>query len=168
MTHLVAANFSEIAKIKAEHVPYKGASQGLNDLMGGHITMSSQTVSSTAAMMRGGTLTGLSVSAEERLPDWPDLPTFKEQGYPQLVASVWFGLAGPANMPPKLVNRINEEVIRGLKEPNTAARMRQDGLIVNPMTPKQYSQFIASENKVWRPVIDQVGLAVNRSKKTAK
>jgi tripartite-type tricarboxylate transporter receptor subunit TctC len=162
MGHLVAANFSEVAKIKTEHVPYKGASQALNDLVGGHIIWSSQTVSSTAAMMRGGTLTGLAVSTEERLPDWPDLPTFKEQGYPQLVASIWFGLAGPANMPPDLVKKINEEVIRGLKEPKTAERMRHDGLVTNAMTSEQYSKFIESEGKVWGPIVKQVGLAVDK------
>jgi tripartite-type tricarboxylate transporter receptor subunit TctC len=151
-----------VAKIKTEHVPYKGASQALNDLVGGHIIWSSQTVSSTAAMMRGGTLTGLAVSTEQRLPDWPDLPTFKEQGYPQLVASIWFGLAGPANMPPDLVKKINEEVIRGLKEPKTAARMRHDGLLTKAMTPEQYSKFIESEGKVWGPIVKQVGLAVDK------
>jgi tripartite-type tricarboxylate transporter receptor subunit TctC len=162
MGHLVAANFAEVAKIKTEHVPYKGASQALNDLVGGHIIWSSQTVSSTAAMMRSNTLTGLAVSTEQRLPDWPDLPTFKEQGYPELVASIWFGLAGPAKMPPDLVKKLNEEVTRGLQKPEVAARMRHDGLVINPMTPAQYSQFIAHESQVWGPIVKQVGLAVDK------
>ena len=94
MGHLVALNFTNMAGIKAEHVPYKGASQGLADLVGGHIVWSSQTVTSTAGYIRAKTLDGLAVSTAQRMPDWPDIPTFKEQGY-DLQASIWFGISGP-------------------------------------------------------------------------
>src|SRR5437870_20522 len=76
--HLVAEAFAREAGIKIEHVPYKGASQGLMDLVGGHIFFSAQTVSSTAAMVRGGSLTAIAHSHSSRLPDFPDVPTFKE------------------------------------------------------------------------------------------
>jgi tripartite-type tricarboxylate transporter receptor subunit TctC len=161
MGHLVAANFVNMAKIKAEHVPYKGASQALNDLVGGHIMWSSQTVSSTAGFLRSNTLTGLAVSTPERLPDWPDLPTFKEQGYP-LTASIWFTLSGPAGLPPEIVKKINDEVNRGMASPEIAKRARHDGLITHAMTPDQLRTFILEETKVWGPVVKQVGLAVKK------
>jgi tripartite-type tricarboxylate transporter receptor subunit TctC len=158
MGHLVAENFANIAGIKAEHIPYKGASQALNDLVGGHIVWSSQTLTSTAHLMRGNTLQGLAVSTEERLPDWPNLPTFKELGYPKATASIWFGLSGPAKLPPEIVRKVNEEINKGMRKPEVAARMREDGVVTKAMTPAEYRAFIEEETKVWGPIIKQVGL----------
>ncbi len=164
MGHLVALNFTNLAGIKAEHVPYKGASQGLADLVGGHIVWSSQTVTSTAGYIRAKTLDGLAVSTAQRMPDWPDIPTFKEQGY-DLQASIWFGISGPAAMPKSLVKKINEEILRGLAKPETAERMKRDGLIVDPMTPEQYAAFIDKETAIWGPVMKAAGLTVEKDKK---
>jgi tripartite-type tricarboxylate transporter receptor subunit TctC len=162
MGHLVGENFVRTAQIKSDHVPYKGASQALNDLVGGHIIWCSQTLTSSSAFLRAKTLNGLAVTTEQRLPDWPDIPTFKEQGYPSLVASIWFALAGPANLPPAIVKKLNEEVGKAMTKPDVAARMRRDGMITNPMDPDRFRQFIAAENKVWAPVVQQVGLAVKK------
>jgi tripartite-type tricarboxylate transporter receptor subunit TctC len=162
MGHLVGENFKIMAKIKSDHVPYKGASQALNDLVGGHIVWCSQTLSSSSAFLRAKTLNGLAVSTSERLPDWPDIPTFKEQGFPDLVASIWFALSGPAGLPPDMVKKVNEEILRGLAKPEVAARLRRDGMVPNPMTPEQFQQLIAQEKKVWSPVVEQVGLAVKK------
>lgn len=162
MGHLVAENFVNVAKIKAEHIPYKGASQALNDLVGGHIVWSSQTLTSTAHLMRGNSLQGLALSTDQRLPDWPDLPTFKEQGYPELVASIWFGLSGPAKLPPAIVKKVNEEINKGMREPKIAARMREDGVVTHAMTPEEYRAFIEKETRVWGPIVKQVGLAAEK------
>jgi tripartite-type tricarboxylate transporter receptor subunit TctC len=162
MGHLVGANFVNLAKIKGDHVPYKGASQALNDLAGGHIIWCSQTLTSSAGLLRNGTLKGLAVTTAERLPDWPDIPTFKEQGYPDLVSSIWFALSGPAKLPPDIVKKVNAEVNAAMTKSDVAARMRRDGMITNPMSPEQFQQFIASEKKVWAPVVQQVGLAVKK------
>jgi tripartite-type tricarboxylate transporter receptor subunit TctC len=162
MGHLVGANFVNMSKIKSDHVPYKGASQALSDLVGGHIIWCSQTLTSSSSFLRAKTLNGLALSTTERLPDWPDIPTFKEQGYPDLVASIWFALSGPAKLPPAIVKKVNEEIIRGLKKPETATRMRRDGMVTNFMTPDQFRAFIEQEKKVWTPVVQQVGLAVKK------
>jgi tripartite-type tricarboxylate transporter receptor subunit TctC len=162
MGHLVGANFVELAKIKGEHIPYKGASQALNDLVGGHIVWCSQTLSSTAALLRNKTLTGLAVTTTERLADWPDIPTFKELGFPKLVSSIWFSLSGPAHLPPAIVKKVNEEIVRGLSKPEVVARMRRDGLVQHNMTPQQFEQFIKEEKEAWTPVVKQVGLAVKK------
>ena len=162
MGHLVGENFKNMAKIKSDHVPYKGASQALNDLVGGHIIWCSQTLTSSAAFLRAKTLNGLAVSTVERLPDWPDIPTFKEQGYPDLVASIWFALSGPARLPADMVKKMNEGINQAMTKPEVAARMRRDGMITNPMSPEQFQQFISNEKKIWSPVVEQVGLAVKK------
>jgi tripartite-type tricarboxylate transporter receptor subunit TctC len=161
MGHLVGENFVSMSKIKSSHVPYKGASQALADLVGGHIVWCSQTLTSTSSFLRAGTLNGLAVTSDKRLPDWPDIPTFKEQGY-DLTASIWFALSGPAKLPPAILKRMNEEVNKAMSSHEVAARMRRDGMITNPMSPEQFQQFIASEKKFWSPVVQQVGLAAEK------
>jgi tripartite-type tricarboxylate transporter receptor subunit TctC len=162
MGHLVGENFVSMSKIKSDHVPYKGASQALNDLAGGHIIWCSQTLSSSSGLLRNKTINGLAVSTSARLPDWPDIPTFKEQGFPDLVASIWFALSGPANLPPAMVKKLNEEIRRGMAKPEVAARLRRDGMVSQDLTPDQFRQFIIDEKKVWGPVVQQVGLAVKK------
>ena len=84
---LVAELFGQLANVKLEHVPYKGASQGIADLIGGHIDFASQTVSSASGFIRAGTLVPLGHSADQRLADYPNVATFKELGYPDLVST---------------------------------------------------------------------------------
>jgi tripartite-type tricarboxylate transporter receptor subunit TctC len=155
--HLVAETFSQLTGIKIEHVPYKGASQGLTDLAGGHISFGAQTVSSTAALVRGGTLIALAHSAKERLADFPDVPTLKELGY-DVVATTWFSLSGPAGLPNDIVQKVNHEMVRGIAKPEIQARLRLDGLVSEPMSVDELKTFIASELARWKPAIERAGL----------
>jgi tripartite-type tricarboxylate transporter receptor subunit TctC len=156
--HLVAETFAQLAGIKIEHVPYKGASQGLTDLAGGHIAFAAQTVSSTAALMRGGTLVGLAQTGKERFPDFPDLPTFKELGY-DVIATTWFSISGPAGLPNDIVQKVNREIVRGLAKPDVQQRLRSDGLVTEPMTVDELKKFIESELARWKGPIERAGLA---------
>jgi tripartite-type tricarboxylate transporter receptor subunit TctC len=155
---LGAELFAQQAGIKIEHIPYKGASQGLMDLVAGHIVFSSQTVASSSGLMRGGKLLALAHTGDRRLPDYPDIPTVKELGYPDLVSTTWFALSGPAKLPKEIVDKINREVIRGMAKPEVAQRMRQDGLLTEAMSPEQLKAYIEAEMVRWRPVIEKVGL----------
>jgi tripartite-type tricarboxylate transporter receptor subunit TctC len=105
MGQLFAESFAQRAGIAIEHVPYKGASQGLLDLVGGHIAFASQTLTSTFGEISGGTLTAIAQTSDRRLPDFPDLPTFMEQGYPDMVSTTWFSLSGPAGLPADIVKK---------------------------------------------------------------
>jgi tripartite-type tricarboxylate transporter receptor subunit TctC len=155
--HLVAETFAQQAGIKIEHVPYKGASQGLMDLVGGHIAFSAQTVSSTAAQVRGGALVALAHTARERLPDFPDVPTLKELGY-DIVGTTWFSLSGPAGLPNDIVQKVNREMVRGLSKPEMQQRLRADGLVSEPMSVDELRKFIESELARWKPAIERAGL----------
>jgi tripartite-type tricarboxylate transporter receptor subunit TctC len=154
---LVAEDFARKAGVKIEHVPYKGASQGLTDLAGGHIMFSAQTVSSTAALVRGGQLLAVAHSGATRMPDFPDVPTLKESGY-DVVATTWFSISGPANLPKDITEKVNREIARAVSNPEAQARLRRDGLIANIMSPEELSKYIDAETARWRPVLDQLGL----------
>ena len=154
---LVAEAFAKVAGIKIEHVPYKGASQGIMDLVAGHIVFSAQTVSSTASQVRGGALAAVAHSGKERFPDFPDVPTFKEQGY-DVVATTWFSISGPANLPKDITDKMNREIIRAVSKPDVQARLRQDGLIAEIMSIDQLREHILAESARWKPVLEQLGL----------
>jgi tripartite-type tricarboxylate transporter receptor subunit TctC len=154
---LVAEDFARKAGIRIEHVPYKGASQGLTDLAGGHIVFSAQTLSSTAALVRGGQLRAIAHSHSSRLPDFPEVPTLKESGY-DVIATTWFSISGPANLPKDVTEKVNREIARAVSNPEAQARLRRDGLIAEIMSVDELSKYIDAETARWRPVLDQLGL----------
>jgi tripartite-type tricarboxylate transporter receptor subunit TctC len=155
--HLLGESFAQKAGIKVEHVPYKGASQGIMDLVAGHIFFSAQTVSSTAAQVRGGALNAIVHSHASRLSDFPDVPTFKEMGI-DLVATTWFSISGPANLPPDIVTKMNREIVNAVSKPEVQARLRKDGLVSEAMSVDELRRHIEAETARWRPVIEQAGL----------
>jgi tripartite-type tricarboxylate transporter receptor subunit TctC len=158
MGHLFTEYFAQQAGIKVEHVPYKGAAQGLLDLVGGHIVFAAQTVGSTAGQIRGGGLTAIAQTADRRLADFPDVPTFKELGYPDLVSTTWFSLSGPAGLPDDIVQKVNREINKIMAKPETEARMRQEGMLTLPLSTAEFRQLIAAETTRWKPVIERAGL----------
>ena len=155
--HLVGESFAQKAGIKVEHVPYKGASQGIMDLVAGHIFFSAQTVSSTAAQVRGGALNAIVHSHASRLPDFPDVPTFKENGI-DLVATTWFTISGPAKLPADIVEKMNREIIRAVSKPEVQQRLRHDGLVSETMSVAELKAYIDAETARWKPVLEQAGL----------
>jgi tripartite-type tricarboxylate transporter receptor subunit TctC len=158
MGHLFAESFAHKAGIKVEHVPYKGASQGMMDLVGGHIGFAAQTVTSTAALLRGGQVVGLVHTAADRMAAYPDLPTFKELGFTDQVSTTWFSLSGPAGLPPAIVATVNREIGRAMSKPETRERLHQDGMVTEPMTPAEFRAFIAAETARWKPVAERANL----------
>jgi tripartite-type tricarboxylate transporter receptor subunit TctC len=159
--HLFGELLANKVGVKFEHVPYKGASQGLTDLAGGHIFFAVQTVSSAAALVRGGTLRAIAHTGKARLPDFPDIPTFKESGY-DLMATLWFSISGPAGLPDDIVRKVNAEINRAVQTPEAQARLRRDGLIADPMSVEEFNKFIDAEFATWKPALELSGLLGKR------
>lgn len=158
MGQLVAELFASKAGVKFELIPYKGASQGLADLAGGHIAFSSQTVSSTAAMLKAGTLIGLAETGKARMADFPAIPTFAELGYADVASSVWFSLSGPAGLPADIVAKVNRAIVAGMTAPAAQERLRQLGVLPDGMSVDEFNDFVAAETARWKPVIERLGL----------
>jgi tripartite-type tricarboxylate transporter receptor subunit TctC len=156
--HLFGELLAQKLDLKFEHVPYKGASQGLMDLVGGHIMFSAQTVTSTAGQMRGGTLRGLAVTSKERIKDFPDLATFTELGYPEFQSSIWFTLSAPAGLPQDIADKVNREVSKSMTSAAVNQKMLEQGMITEAMTQAELKVLIDSEHVRWKPVLDKAGL----------
>jgi len=97
------------------------------------------------------------LSSAARLPDYPDIPTFAESGYPDIVATVWFSLSGPAGMPPELVRQLNEEVRRALELTEIRERLRHEGIAPNRLDAKEFGAFVADELRRWAPIVRASG-----------
>jgi tripartite-type tricarboxylate transporter receptor subunit TctC len=154
---LVAELFKQRAGIRMVHVPYKGAAGAVTDLMAGHIPVISTTLTTAATQIRAGRARGLAISAPSRLPDFPDLPTYAEMGYPDLVATVWFSLSGPAGMPGDIVNRLNAGINRALEQPEVRERLKPEGIVPSPMSAREFTAFVAEELARWAPVVRASG-----------
>ena len=155
--HLVAELFKRVAGIEMQHVPYKGASAAVTDLIAGHLPAVSTTLSTAAGQIRGGRARALAISAAARLPEYPDVPTFAEAGYPDLVATVWFSLSGPAGMPPRVVERLNAEVRRALELSDVKEKLRHEGISPNRLDAKEVAAYFADELRRWAPIVRASG-----------
>ncbi len=151
--HLMAEMFRQVAKLDLAHVPYKGASPAIVDLMAGNLQSSSTTLTTASSQIHGGKIRAIALSSARRLPDYPDVPTFVESGYPGLVAAVWFSLSGPAGLPADIVQRLNLEVRRALASADIRARLRMEGTEVNDLDAAQFTEFMRSEIARWTPIV---------------
>ena len=154
---LVAELFKQRAGIDLQHVPYKGASGAVTDLIAGHIPAVSTTLTTAASQIRAGRARGLAVSAASRLPDFPDIPTYAEMGYPDLVATVWFSLSGPPGLPAEIVEKLNAEVNRALALSDVRERLKPEGIVPSPMSAKDFGAFVAEELRRWGPIVKASG-----------
>jgi len=155
--HLIAEQFKQVAGIEITHVPYKGASLAVADLIAGHVPVTSTTLPTAATQIKAGRARALAVSSAKRVPDFPEVPTFAELGYPELTASIWFSLSGPAGIAPEIVSRLNAEVRRALRAPDVRERLRPEGIEPGDLDPRQFAAFVASELKRWGPIVRASG-----------
>jgi len=155
--HLIAEQLKQVAAIEMTHVPYKGASLAVADLIAGHVPVTSTTLTTAASQIKAGRARALAVSSAKRVPEFPEVPTFAELGYPELTASIWFSLSGPAGIAPEIVNRLNAEVRRVLQLPDVRERLRLEGIEPGDLDPRQFAEFVASELKRWGPIVRASG-----------
>lgn len=154
---MVTQSFGQIAGLKFQVIPYKGAAQSQLDLVAGNIDFATPTVTSASPQLQGGTVVALAQTGSERLPDYPNVPTFKELGY-DLVATNWFGLAGPAGLPDDIVQKVNRAINAGMAQPDNQTRVLKEGMIIDPMDAPAYKAFVAHEAERWKPVILKAGI----------
>ena len=154
---LVAELFKREAGIEVLHVPYKGAAAAVTDLMGGQITAVSTTLSTASGQIKAGRARALALSSAQRLPDYPDIPTFVEQGYPNIIGTVWFSLSGPAGMSQEIVDKLNAEVRRALELSDVRDKLRHEGIVPNRLDAKEFTAFVTDELHRWGPTVRASG-----------
>jgi tripartite-type tricarboxylate transporter receptor subunit TctC len=154
--HLVPELLARKENLKFAHLTYKGAGQAMTDLVAGHVKMGSVTWSSALGQIRAGTVMPLAVSSARPMPEFPDVPTMKALGYPDLVATTWFGFSGPAGVPKEIVSRLNAEIVNALGAPAIRQRLEAEGIETEKMSADEFTSFVASEIAKWTPVAKSV------------
>jgi tripartite-type tricarboxylate transporter receptor subunit TctC len=143
------------AGIQTIHVPYRGSGPMMNDVSAGAVDAMITTLVEAG---RNERFRLLAVTAATRVEGWPEVPTFVELGHPDLVASTWFGLSGPAGLPAPVVERLNAEVLAALASPEVAPRLVETGATPRRMTAPDYTAFIAAEIRRWAAVVQAAGI----------
>jgi tripartite-type tricarboxylate transporter receptor subunit TctC len=155
--HLSGVMLNVMAGVQTTHVPYKGA-VALNDLLAGdQVQFMFATIPSVIQFVRTGKLRALAVSTLTRSAAAPDVPTVAESGYPEFEASSWFGLLGPADMPRDIVNKLNGEVVRALKQPELREKLIQQGADPVGNTPDEFAAYLRAETAKWAKVVKTSG-----------
>lgn len=152
MPHFLGEMLAERAKVKLTHVPFQGGAPMVQNLLGGQIAIGFDTPAEFAEHYRAGKLRLLAVSSSQRAAQFPDVPTFKEQGI-AVDASAWFGLFGPAGMPVAVTNRINAALQSALKQPDVVERLGKLGLTTSPNSAEEMGRRLADDKAAWGPPI---------------
>ena len=151
--HLAGALFANLAKVELTHIPYKGSSPALTDLLGGQIDMMFTTVASVAQYINAGSLRALAVTSGKRSPAWPDLPTLAEAGVAGYMAESWYAVYAPAGTPAAVVARLNAALKQAVKSDNFRRRVEAEGLVSNVGTPADLERYVLAEQLRWRRVV---------------
>jgi len=159
--HLTGEMFQRRAGFKALHVPYKGASPALTDLMGGQTDFYFATPPIAMPMLKAGKLRALGVTSVKRVALLPNVPTVAEQGYAGFQAEDWKALVAPAGTPADVIARLNAEVNKALKDADTIARLREEGSEPRGGSAADLGTFIKSEHTRWGTIVRDSGAHVD-------
>lgn len=135
--HMGGALFAAHTGIDIKHVPYRGASQAAQDVAGGQVDVTFQGIATVAALAKGGKLKLIGVMAPQRHPEYPNTPTLKEAGITGFEFGTWFALTAPPGTPKEIVNRLQQEAVKALNDPDIKARYAELGLKPNGSTPDE-------------------------------
>ncbi|MBC7780182.1 MAG: tripartite tricarboxylate transporter substrate binding protein, partial [Proteobacteria bacterium] len=159
--HLAGEMFRLANGIDIVHVPYKGSSPAIADMLGGQIVMNFDAMSSVVHYIRQGRMRPLAVTTAERDPQFPNVPTLRELGLPELEVTNWYGVVAPAATPPEIVARLNAELNRIIQLPDVKARLGELGTRTNPMTPDQFTAFLKTEIAKYARVAKAAGVRMD-------
>ena len=154
--HLAGELYKQMAGIKAQHIPYKGSGPAIVDLIGGRYDYNFAGLQAAQPHVRSGKLRGLAVTTPQRIAAMPDVPTVAE-AIPGYEVVGWYGIIGPAGMPASLVERLNQELLQVLKQPDVHERIVNDGSEPVGSSPREFHDFMAADLAKWAKVVKESG-----------
>ncbi len=158
--HIAMELLQMTAGCKMQHVPYKGSTPALADLMGGHLSFAGSSISSAASLLQSGKIRALAVTSTRRSPSLPDVPTVAEFGYKDFNAVTFYGVMGPAGLPPAVVQRLNADINKMLARPDVKTAFQHQGFDTAPVSPDEFAALIRADIQKARDVIASAGIKV--------
>jgi tripartite-type tricarboxylate transporter receptor subunit TctC len=156
--HLLIEQFKRTAGIDIQHVP--APNSGLIDVLGNHISMTLTAMMTVGEQVNAGQLTALAVTSTERNPVFKGIPTFAEQGYPEVRGDTWFWLCGPRNLPADVVGKLSAATRRIVQSPKIQEHFHKLALLSKDLDVAGVQKFIAEEYAFWAPLAKNAGLRV--------
>lgn len=161
VAHLATELFKKEAGIKLVHIPYKGAAQGLNDVIGGQVEVYVSSIPTLIGHIKNGKLRALAVTSLKRVDDLPQVPTIAESGYKGFEAVTWFGVLGPAKLPKEITARLNAEINKALQTPDLRKKLGDQGADVAGSTSEQFGKLVRDDMVRWGAVVKESGAKID-------
>jgi tripartite-type tricarboxylate transporter receptor subunit TctC len=160
ISHLAIELLQHAAAIKLQYVPYRGAGQAISDFIGGQVNAMSAEVPVLMPQLKTGKAKVLAVAAQNRSDVLPDVPTFVELGFADVVADNWSGVLAPARTPPATIAKLNAALNAAVRDPETRAKLADNGVSATGGSPEDLVALIAAETTRWRKVVKEIGVKV--------
>jgi tripartite-type tricarboxylate transporter receptor subunit TctC len=158
LPHLLGEQLQIAAGIKLTHVPYRGASPAVSDLLGGQVQVMFDSTSVMLPHLGAGRLRALAISSSKRIAQIPNVPTVAEAGYPQLTESLWTALLAPAATPGPIIQMLNTALNESVKTPEVQRAYANLDIVTRIVTPQELKSFMAEEVRKWQQVVAQAGI----------
>jgi tripartite-type tricarboxylate transporter receptor subunit TctC len=155
--HLAAEYFRKIARIDVVHIPYKGATPAMLDVIAGHVSYYFTSPVSAQPLVAAGRLRQVAVTSAKRFPPLPDVPAIAEAGYRDIDMVAWWGLLAPAGTPADIINRLHAPAVKALNAPDLKERLASQGAMVYTDTPAEFGAYIKSEIANWAKIVAASG-----------
>ncbi len=162
--HLSGELLKSLTGAPMQHIPYKGSGPALTDVIGGQLTFMFDSPSTVVPQLRGGKVRALAVTTAKRSVHVPDIPTMTESGMPgysEAGSDLWYGIVGPAGIPRPIVERLNSEIVKALRSPEMAERLKAQFLDAWPTTPEEFYKIIESDLAKWGKIVKASGAKVD-------
>ena len=157
-THMAGELFKQVSKLDLKHVPYKGSSMALTDVVSGQIQSMFENLPTAVPMVRSGKVRALGVTSKERSPSLPNVPSIEEAGLPGYAFTAWFTIAAPRGVPAPVLHKLNADINTVLHSPMLAPKWAELGVLPMSGTPASAEAYFAAETKKWTAVIEAAHL----------
>ena len=158
ISHLQMELYKNLSGTFVTHIPYRGAGPALNDVVGGSVPIIFDNVPSALPFIKQGRLVPIVVAAPQRLAALPNVPTFKEVGLEPVNRMAFYGIYGPKGLPPEVVTKVHDAVVKALQDPLVRKRIEETGSLVVGNTPQQFTEQIKAELAVYQKVVESAKL----------
>ncbi len=152
LTHLAMEQFKLAADLDMVHIAYRGIGPAITDILGGQTQALLPGLAAAQPHIKAGKMRPLAVTGTKRHPLLPDVPTFEELGFKEFDGVQWYGIVGPANLPPAVVSTLSSEINRMLADPAFSERLSAEALQAMPMTPQQFGQYMRDDIAKWTKI----------------
>ncbi|WP_295542890.1 tripartite tricarboxylate transporter substrate binding protein [uncultured Pseudacidovorax sp.] len=161
VSHLAMESFQKAAGIKLTHIPYKGAAQGITDVISGQVQLYVSSVPTLQAHIKSGKMHPLAITSLQRASDLPQVPTVAESGYKGFEAITWFGIVGPAGLPKDIVAKLNTDINKALQDPALRQKLSGQGADVQGSSAADFAKLIRDDIPRWGKLVKESGAKVD-------